>query len=88
MANKKEKLFVVGTHRYSFRAGTPAEVVAEAMFTPEGLEPRPGFILRFEDGTEDIVPVFAAHGSNEKNPHYEFVTEADIEAGRIPEITH
>jgi hypothetical protein len=88
MADRKEKLFVVGTHRYSFRAGTPAEVIGVAMFTPEGMEPRPGFILRFEDGTEDTLPIFAASSSIEKNPHFEFITEADIHVGRIPEVTH
>lgn len=86
MADRKEKLFVVGTNRHSFRAGTPAEVIGVAMFTPEGLEPRPGFILRFEDGTEYILPIFAALGSTEKNPHFEFITEADIQAGRMPEV--
>ena len=88
MADRKEKLFIVGTHPCSFKAGTPAEVVGVVMSTPEGLEPRPGFILRFEDGTEDTLPIFAASGSTEKNPHFEFITEADIQAGRIPEVTH
>ncbi len=86
--DKKEKIFVVGTHRYSFRAGTPAEVIGVVMCTPEGLDPRPGFVIRFEDGTEDTVQIFSAPNSKRKNPHYELLTEADIQAGRIPEVIH
>jgi hypothetical protein len=88
MADKQEKLFLVGTHRYSFRAGTPAEIVGTTMITPEGHEPRPCFVVKFDDGTEDMVSIFTVPGSTNKNSHYEFITEADVRAGKIPEVIH
>ncbi len=84
-----EKLFLVGTHRYSFKAGKPAEIVGVAMITPDGSdEPRPCFKIRFKDGTGDFVPIFVAPGSDIINSHYELISEEDVRAGRIPEVVH
>ncbi len=88
MADKQEKLFLVGTHRYSFRAGTPAEVIGVNMSTPENKEPRPCFVIRFADGEEDMTPIFSEPGSTEKGKYYELLTEADVRAGKIPEVIH
>jgi len=90
MKVKAKKLFLVGTHHDSFRAGETAEIVGTSMVTPPGenSEPRPCFKVRFDDGRVDFVPIFAAPGSNEKNPHYELITAADMRAGRIPEVAH
>jgi hypothetical protein len=84
----KEKMFLVGTDPMSFRAGEIAEVIGTAMFTPKDHARRPGFIIRFNDGIVDQVPIFAAPDSNQKNPHYELITQADIEKGNIPKVIH
>lgn len=83
-----EKLYLVGTHRMSLHPGEPAEITRVVMATPEDGEPLPAFKIRFPDGTEDFVPIFAAPGSNEKNPHYEFVVWKDITNGNIQKIIH
>jgi len=58
-------LMIRGNHRYSFRSGEWAEVIAVKMITPEGSDPRACFECLYEDGFIDYIPV-----SDNKN--YEF----------------
>ena len=50
-------LRIKGTHPYSFRSGEWADIDGAVMSKPEGLEERPVFVCRFEDGTVDYIAV-------------------------------
>lgn len=76
-----QKAFLVGTHRYSFQAGEPAEIIGVQFVTPKNAEPRACYRLRFEDGQEDLVPLSEAH-------HFEIISEEDVRQGKIPEVIH
>lgn len=76
-----QKAFWVGTHRYSPRAGEPAEIIGVAFITPEELATRACYHLRFKDGEEGYIPLSEAH-------HFEIISEDDVTAGRIPEVVH
>jgi len=78
---KTQKAFLVGTHRCSFQAGKPGEIVGVVVATPEGNEARACYLVRFEDGKEDCFPI--ADSQN-----YEIISEDDVKAGRIPEVVH
>lgn len=52
-----ENAFYVGLRPHSFRFGQPAEIIGVKMVAPQGLNPRPCFHLRFEDGMEDFSPI-------------------------------
>jgi hypothetical protein len=86
---KASKLFLVGTHRYANKAGELAEIIGVEMITPNNeTAPRPCFKVRYKDGLEDCTSIFDEPVSNQKNPHYELVTEDDVISGRIPEVVH
>lgn len=76
-----QKAYLVGTHRYSFRAGKPAEIIGVQFVTPMNAEPRPCFHLQFEDGQQDFIPLSEAH-------HFVIISEDDVRCGRIPAIAH
>lgn len=46
-----------GTHPYSFRRDQWAAVIGVAMVEPDGLPPRPCFVVRFADGVTDYTPM-------------------------------
>lgn len=75
------KKFLVGTHRYSFQAGKPAEILGVASVTPKGSNARACYHVRFEDESEDLIPVSESH-------HYEIISDEDVKAKRIPEVVH
>lgn len=47
-----------GTHPYTFRCGEWANIIAVKIGTPGALESRPCFIIEFEDGEIDSIPVY------------------------------
>ncbi len=65
-----EKVFYVGTHEYSYHSGSPAEVIGIKMITPEGLDPRPCFHLRYSNGDEDFSPI-------SETQNYRLISESD-----------
>lgn len=79
-----QKAFLVGTHRYTFRAGKPAEIIGIVFATPLGHKTRPVYRIRFSDGHTDCVPLSDVH----VNPHHKIISEADVKARRIPKIAH
>lgn len=81
-------LFLVGTHHFSFRAGMPAEIIGVVMALPEGCGARPAFRVRFADGVEDLVAIFAPPHGEERDPHYELISGEDVLAGKIPTVIH
>ena len=74
-----QKAFLVGTHRYSFQAGKPAEILGVEFVTPQGLNARACYRVLFEDGREDFVPLAEMH-------HFEIISEEDVRAGMIPKV--
>ena len=76
------KAYYVGTHRYSSRAGEPAEIVGVQVVVPTGRsESRPCFHLRYKDGHEDFCP------TSDKN-NYEIISQKQLDLGEIPTVTH
>jgi hypothetical protein len=73
------KAFLVGTHRFSFRAGEPAEIIGVRFTTPADLEPQACYFVRFGNGNEDLVPIADAR-------NYQIISEADVKAGKIPAV--
>jgi len=63
---KIEKVLITGVNHNTFRCGETAEVVGTVYVTPENHERRLCFVIRFEDGYEDYVPICDA----EKPPLY------------------
>lgn len=55
MLSKKAR--IKGVHPYCFRAGEWADIIAVRMATPIGLEERLVFILQFDNGEIDSMPV-------------------------------
>jgi hypothetical protein len=76
-----QKAFLVGTHRYSYRAGKPSEIVGVVFVTRQKQEAHACYQVRFEDGAEDFVPLSEAR-------HFEIISEDDVRVGRIPEVIH
>lgn len=74
------KAFLVGTHRYSFRAGKPAEIIGVVFITPDKLNPRACYHVRFDDGAEDFVAISDIN-------NFKIISEEDVAAGRIPKVT-
>jgi hypothetical protein len=74
-----DKAYYVGTHRYSFKSGDPAEIVGVKMVTPELEEQRLCYHIRWSDGCEDFVPV--------SDNTYKIIGFNDIVSGNIPDVT-
>jgi hypothetical protein len=91
---KAEKLYLVGVHMHSFRAGTPSEVIGVKMCTPT----TPSFIpfgggvsvpllarvcyhIRFDDGKEDYVAK-----TEVDDGRWKFMTLDEIMRNGVPEI--
>lgn len=50
-----------GIHHYSFRSGEWAEIIGVRVDTPEGLDARPAFLCRYEDGAFDHIPIIDSY---------------------------
>lgn len=74
------KAYLVGIHRYSFRSGTPAEIVGVEIVIPDKGKPRVCYHVLYDDKTEDWVSV-------EDNTNYKIISFEDILTGNIPKIT-
>lgn len=81
MAQQAKKRYIVGIHRYAYRAGEPAEIIGKVMKKPKGLPERECYEIRFDDGKKDFVPLI-----DMKN--YKIISATDKAAGRIPPITN
>ena len=76
-----KKAYLVGTHRYSFRAGEPAEILGVMFVTPPENEIRACYHIRFDDGRDDFVPLSETH-------HFEIISQEDVKLGKIPKVVH
>ena len=82
-----EDAYLVGIHRYSYRAGEPAKIIGVTMYTPfqtvhkdEISIPRPCYHIIFPDGIEEYIPV-----SDFLN--FAIISETDVEKNKIPPIS-
>ena len=74
----KEKVYLVGTHHYCFRAGEPAEVIGVIMGKPSAdAEPRLAYEVEYSDGITDLVPV------SEIGLNYQIITFAEVRSGKF-----
>ncbi len=74
--------YLVGIHRYSFRAGKPAEIKGVRFVCFDAESPtRLCYCVQFEDGVVDYVPV-------EDSENYQIISEEYIRAGNIPKVVN
>jgi hypothetical protein len=76
----RDKAYLVGVHRYSFRSGKPAEIIGVEMVTPENEKPRLCYHIMWSDKVEDWIAV-------EDSVNYKIVTFEDILVDNIPIVT-
>jgi len=76
----RDKAYLVGVHRYSFKSGKPAEIIGVEMVTPENGKPRLCYHIMWSDKVEDWIAV-------EDSANYKIISFEDILAGDIPEVT-
>lgn len=75
-----EKVFLVGIHRNSFRAGEPAEIIGLKMCQPsEMAEPRLCYEVEFGDGVIDYVPL-------SDNLNFDIISWNNLINGDIPMV--
>jgi len=73
-----EKAYLVGTHHYCFRAGTPSEIIKVVVGTPDKKSsPRICYEVEYSDGIKDYVPI------SEVGINYEIITFKDIIKGKF-----
>lgn len=84
--SKWEDAYLVGIHRYSYRAGEPAKIIGVVMYTPgstgddDDYVERPCYHSVFFDGVENYVAV-----SDLMN--FAIISETDVEKNNIPPIS-
>ncbi len=76
----REKVYLVGIHRYLFRAGEPAEILGVEEITPENGTPRLCYHVLWSDKVEDSLRLDEIH-------LYKFIAFNDIVDNKIPEVT-
>lgn len=74
-----QKAYLVGTVRYFFRAGEPAEIVGTEFTDARQRPARLVYRIRFPDGKEDLVP-------QDNFNCFQIISEEDVRAGNIPEV--
>ena len=74
-----EHAYLVGIHRYSFRAGEPAKILGVVIAHLKDSFPRSYFLVRFPDGVRDLVAI-GDHWN------YSVISESDVLAGRLPRV--
>lgn len=85
------KAYFVGTHRYHFQAGVPAEILGvKVLMAPDDKTPRPCFHLRFPDGREDyaVMQDEDHSGKGGLGVFYEIISEEQMRAGKIPPVVN
>ena len=77
---KRDKAYLVGIHRYSFKSGVPGEIIGVEIVKPDDkLEPRLCYHVRWHDQVEDWIAVDGGH--------FKIISFTDILNGNIPEVT-
>ena len=71
--------YLVGTHEHSFRRGVPGHIIGVKIVSPDNLDKRLCFHIRFADDAEDYVAV-------DDSINYEIISFDDIINGNIPKV--
>jgi len=80
---KREKVFLVGVHRYCFRAGEKCEIVGVEYVQPsEDAEYRLAYKVKYEDGIFDWVAFTDVETGN-----WEYVSELEAGFGMLPGVS-
>lgn len=77
-----QKIYLVGIHRYAFRAGSPALVIGIKSVKPKFHGWRLAYEIEFPDGVRDYTSLEDVNAGN-----HVFITENEFLQGKIPEIT-
>ena len=77
---KREDVYLVNTHRYLYRPGTPARIIGIDMCTPGDKSPRLCYHILYADGQDDWVPI-------KDKKLYKIITFRDILNGNVPSVT-
>lgn len=75
----RNKAYLVGTHRYSYRAGIPAEIIGVNFCCLNDGTYRLCYHLLWDDFSEDWISV--------EEGRYKIITFGDIIKGNIPRVT-
>ncbi len=81
-----EDAYLVGIHRYSYRAGEPAKIIDVVMYAPgsvgdsDDYAERPCYHSVFPDGVENYVAVGDFL-------HFAIISETDVEKDNIPPVS-
>jgi hypothetical protein len=78
-----QKCYLVGVHRYSFRAGEPAEIIGVKFAKPTGYEWRLAYEVEFIDGIRDFVAFSDLESGNAV-----IISDVQYALGQIPEIVN
>lgn len=79
---KIEKVYLVGVHRYCFRAGEKSEIIGVKRVQPsENDDFRLAYKVRFDDGETDLVPL-----SDVELGNWRYVTALEASIGLLPEV--
>lgn len=54
---QRSKAWLLVTHPYRFKSGKAADILGVEWIVPDGFEGRACFHLRWEDGSEDFIPI-------------------------------
>jgi hypothetical protein len=83
-----QKTYMVGVHRYAYRAGEPAEILELKWVKPNAIgDPkhqwRLAFLVQFDDGKQDYVAFSDVLAGNQV-----IISDVDLINGHIPEIVN
>ncbi len=77
-----QKTYMVGVHRYAYKAGEPAEILGLKWVKPDGLDWRIAFEVQYFDGKKDFVAY-----SDVIPGLYKIISDVDLIEERIPPVT-
>lgn len=83
MSKLTQKAYIVGVHRYAFRAGEVAEIIGIKYVKPTGYDWRLAMEVEYADGFIDYVAF-----EDESSGNYEIISDVQLGLGQIPEIKH
>jgi len=76
-----QKAYLVGVHRYSFRAGEVAEIIGLRFAKPKGYDWRLAYEVEYFDGKKDFVSLEDVQSGN-----VVIISDLELSDGKIPEI--
>jgi hypothetical protein len=83
MSKLTQKAYIVGVHRYAFRAGEVAEIIGIKYVKPIGYDWRLTIKVEYADGFIDYVSIQDVTAGN-----YEIISDVQLGLGQIPVIKY